>query len=76
MSDEEVSPGALHLDGETELAADVRRRENEARVEALHQLNESINANNAAHQAQLAEEHQRRVAASIAEHQRRRMGEE
>jgi hypothetical protein len=76
MTDEEVGPAALHLEGETDLAADVRRRENEARAEALQALNASIEANNAAYQAQLAEEHQRRVAASIAEHQRRRMGEE
>jgi hypothetical protein len=75
MTDEEVGPAALHLEGETDLAADVRRRENEARVEATQALNESINANNAAYQAQLAEEHQRRVAASVAEHERRRRGE-
>ena len=61
MSDAEVAPMVLHLEGEDELATDVERRENEARVEAMHALNSSIESNNAMYQAQLAEEHQRRI---------------
>ena len=61
MSDDEVAPMGLRLEGETDLAADVERRENEARVEAMHALNSSIESNNALYQAQLAEEHQRRM---------------
>ena len=63
MSDAEVSPMALQLEGHSELAAEVQRDENEAHAAALHALNSSIESNNAMYQAQLAEEHQRRMRA-------------
>ena len=61
MSDEEVSPMVLQLEGNSELAAEVQRDENEARVAAMAALNEDIGAKNAIYQAQMAEEHQRRM---------------
>ena len=60
MSDAEVDPLALQLEGETELAEDVARRENEARAAAFDAENAAIERANAAYQRQLAEEHQRR----------------
>ncbi len=60
MTDEEVAPIALDLEGERELAADVRRRENEARAEAEQAFHASVEAANAAYRAQLDQEQDRR----------------
>ena len=60
MSDAEVAPLGLRLEGEDELAADVERRENEARIEARAAQDAEFERANADYQRVIAAEQDRR----------------